>query len=312
MSQQSRQSTSSVLMVSPVHFCSNPDAIVDNYFMQAPVDESQNNATTKQALAEFDSLVAALRAHKVKVNVYVPQDNSRITPDAVFPNNWFSTHMPPESSTPSMYLYPMKPNNRRLERRPEIISFLQQSYPHVVDFSEMENKNIFLEGTGSMVLDRINKVTYATISERTHIDALDMWAKSAGYTTQTFHAVDSNARPIYHTNVMMCIGTSVAIICAPSILDSSERDRVIQELSKGREVVIITPEQVSELCGNVLEVAGEDGKKYLVMSTRSFKAFTEEQKTVMLRHVSDIIHADISTIEHVGGGGVRCCLAELY
>eukprot|EP01133_Synstelium_polycarpum_P007043 gene7043-8189_t len=268
-----RQSSHDILMVEPTHFELNVQAVADNFFMNLPKDPS---TVPVEAENEFTRYMNALREAGVQVKSFKPKDDLK-TPDCIFPNNWFSTHSKEETGTTDMLvLYPMLHLNRRLERRASIIEYLKSRKAdiEVVDLSANENDNHFLEGTGSLVIDRVNKVAYMCVSQRSHKQLATEWADKLGYQLVTFTATDSIGKIVYHTNVIMA-------------------------------------DQVNAFCGNVIEVQG-NGKKYLVCSSSAQDAFTAEQKEIILRNVDGFISQDIQTIQSVGGGGIRCMIAELF
>lgn len=209
----------------------------------------------------------------------------------------------------------MKTVSRRNERRQNIISELQAVYEREMNFTQWENSDFphFLESTGVLIMDRIRKIAYIALSKRAYSKIAHTWSNRLGYKLCQFHATDVRGRPIYHTNVMMSVGTDYSIICLESIENLEEREKVISSLKESNhEIISITRDQMDQFCGNVLELKGTDGKKLLAMSTRAYKAFTDTQKRKILKHVNQIVHSDISTIESIGGGGVRCMMAELF
>ncbi len=291
-------------MVEPVRFFSNPSNAADNFFQSASNAFSEREVQ-ERALIEFNQLRDTLIKHGIEVKIF--QDIAKNqTPDSIFPNNWFSTH---ESR---LVLYPMKAENRRKERRVEIVEDLKKSYPEVLDLTSFETKDQYLEGTGSLVLDRVRKIAYASLSTRTSEKLVSYWGEKLGYKTVVFTAQDERRRAIYHTNVMMSIGTGYAIMCLESIPDPVQRKEAkMSLLQSGIEVIPIAYDQLGSLCGNVLELMTKEGKKLLVMSTRAHLAYRKKQLDALSRH-AEIVIADISTIEVYGGGGVRCMLAELF
>jgi len=332
-----QQSTNHLLMVAPTAFEPNLYAAHDNYFMHDPSavvaglkhqpdDAEQTTSTTgaqdklvsirRQVLNEFAQLYYQI-VQKIGARVHLfTHDKYHDAPDSVFPNNWFSTHTDLEVGECTLVLYPMKSPNRRRERRPEFLSRLHsfRRYTHVYDLTreEVSKTPRYLEGTGSLVLDRPHRTAYMAISERSDQKLARTWARVMGYEVIPFHATDGHGRPIYHTNVMMCIGTHVAVFCAESVEDSRERALILDRLrSTGHEVVTITREQMCHFCGNVLEIESRYGRPVMAMSTGAYHAFTPEQRQVLREHLDDLVHADIRTIEVVGGGGVRCSIAEL-
>lgn len=247
-------------------------------------------------------------------------------PDAVFPNNWFSTHAPHESKHEgahathkhpknALVLYPMKAQARRSERREHIVSYLMPKYDIVENLSYFEyqgSSGAAFEGTGCLVLDRVNKVAYCALSQRADERVLKTWCTKMGYTSCVFEAFDSLGRPVYHTNVVMGMGSSIVVVCTESVKDDTQRTNLIRTLEKHHTVVQITTEQMNNFCGNILEVSGTNSAKLLVMSTRAYGAFTPEQHHVFERHVKKVVHVPVPTIEDIGGGGVRCMMAELF
>ena len=301
------QSTHNILMVRPNNFCFNHQTAINNYYQNNP--KKFDDKIKFKALEEFDLLVYKLRSSDI--NVYLFEDNSLHTPDSLFPNNWVSTH---EDGT--IYLYPMFAENRRLERSDSIIDSLKNSFyvKEVINRSKYhEELGLFLEGTGSMVLDRINKISYVAISERTNYDLASEWCKIMDYSLIPFHSfqtVNGRKKPIYHTNVMMSIGTDIAIVCLDSIVDESERITVVNSLvSTNKHIINISEKQCNRFAGNVLEVMGQ--KRYLLMSTNAYESFNDYQLSKISSH-NWIIHSPINTIEQIGGGGVRCMMAELF
>jgi len=309
----SHQTTNTVLMVAPVGFLSNAETAVDNHFMKKT---ASTNATIElQALREFSLFHSKLTSLGVRVVMFCNEAWYK-TPDAVFPNNWFSTHsaaqMGEEGSM--VVFYPMKTESRRKERREYIISELQEVYDREISFIQWENSDFphFLESTGVLIMDHKRQIAYVALSQRAYIKIAATWSKRIGYRLVTFSASDIQGRPIYHTNVLMAVGTTFAVVCLESITDVKERDNLVSVLSESHTIVPITRDQMNEFCGNVLEVRGAEDRKILVMSSRAYEGFGEETRAVLLQHVDEILHTDISTIEHVGGGGVRCMLGELF
>ena len=238
------------------------------------------------------------------------------TPDAVFPNNWFSTHGGGEVDKSTLVTYPMKSESRRRERREDILSYLRGlgRYEKELVMEESEGKGIFLEGTGALVLDRANKVAYAVISERCDRDLAEAWVKEVGYDRLVaFHSYDGEGQPVYHTNVVMAIGTNVAVVCTDSVTDAGERAFLLDNLKAHRAVVEISHDQMSQFCGNVLEVMNAKGLPCFVMSTQAYDAFTDDQKAVLRANLEGgVHHIPLDTIEKIGGGGVRCTIAEIF
>lgn len=300
--------TDKILMVRPVCFGYNEETAINNYY-QKNSDKSASEIQ-KQALIEFDNMVQKLE--NLGVNVKVLQDTQiPYTPDSIFPNNWFSTH-----SDNTVILYPMFAKNRRMERREEIYDFFENSNElKILDYSNLENENIFLEGTGSLVLDRKNKKAYCSLSERADEKLLDIFCEDMNFKKIAFHSyqtVNSERKPIYHTNVMMAIAENYAIICADAIDDIKERDLVLKELKNDKkELILISERQVENFLGNAIELKNKDNVSVLVMSAKAFNALSLEQKNIIEKY-SVILPVDVSTIEEHGGGSARCMIAELY
>eukprot|EP00124_Ichthyophonus_hoferi_P002225 Ihof_evm5s143 gene=Ihof_evmTU5s143 len=266
------QTTNQVLMVSPVGFCTNPQTAEDNHFMNK--SEMSPYEIEKKALVEFSGVVAELTKAGVTPVIFA-NERWYNTPDAVFPNNWFSTHAPTETNTgeSTVVFYPMKTESRRKERREYIISEMQQVYSRELSLAQWEYSDFpqFLESTGVLIMDRVNMVCYMALSQRANKQIAETWAERLGYKMIMFHATDAFGNPIYHTNVLMSVGTKVAVICLESIEDKDEKEKVISTLSRTHEIVDITRAQMGELCGNVLEVHGEPHKnRIMCMSTRAY------------------------------------------
>jgi len=299
------QSTSNILMIRPVSFGFNEQTAESNAFQNR--DANQQTVQDK-ALAEFDHFVKTLEHAGVQVTVVndTPQPH---TPDSIFPNNWVSFH-----DDGTIFLYPMQAENRRLERREDIITDLEDKFKvgHVIDLSRFEADNRFLEGTGSMVLDRENKIAYACLSPRTDKQVLDLFCDQAGYKAISFDAADEHGKAIYHTNVLMCVGSKFAVICADSIPNPHERIVVLESLkSNQKEVITITFDQMNHFAGNMLEVKNKIGETLIVMSKNAFNALDGEQKTILEKY-GKLVYADINTIETNGGGSARCMMAEVH
>jgi hypothetical protein len=298
------QITNTVLMIRPVNFGFNAETAASNAFQT----KSDTDDTQTEALERFDAFVKLLKNRKV--NVIVLEDTpSPFTPDSIFPNNWFSTH-----HSGKVILYPMEAANRRAERRMDIIDELSKKY-HVaetIDFTHFESENKFLEGTGSLILDRINKVAYACLSSRTNLEVLTEWGKVMNYEICSFTSVDANQKPIYHSNVMMCMGDNFAVICLDSIGDLDEKLRVKQTLEKyGKRVVEISLAQMNAFAGNMLLIKNKLNQKLLVMSETAYKSLNKSQ-ILILEEYADLVHIELGIIETLGGGSARCMLAEIH
>ncbi len=298
-----------VLMVRPAGFGFNEDTAATNQFQTRP-EAAALERLQENALAEFDSLRDAIRGSGVEVVVIEDRPQPR-TPDALFPNNWLSFH-----ADGTIVLYPMCAPSRRLERREDIIPILQGSYGfevrRVVDLTHHEQAGGFLEGTGSIVFDHIDRSAYANLSARTHPDLLAELGKLLGYDPVVFHATDGDGNDVYHTNVVMSIGTGFALVAAEAISDSRERSALMGRLeATGRRLIRISLDQMGRFAGNVLEVKGRDGSPILVMSTTARAAFEPDQLSILEGFV-EIVASPLPTIETVGGGSARCMLAELF
>jgi len=298
------QTTNHILMIRPVDFKFNEQTAGNNKFQVASTETNVQSL----ALKEFDDFVESLRKNGVDVTV-VDDTLQPETPDSIFPNNWVSFH-----EDGSVFLYPMFSENRRLERRSEILDGLKNKFEvnHISDISFYEQQHAFLEGTGSMVLDRVNKIAYACLSVRTDEEVLNNFCLLTGYAPVSFQAVDGTNFPIYHTNVMMCIGDNFAVICMDSIPNSDEKETVALSLiNNGKEIIEISLEQMNRFAGNMLQVSNNNGEKLLIMSEQAYLSLNAEQITKLEKY-SRIIYAPIYTIEKNGGGSARCMLAEIH
>lgn len=302
------QLTSTVMMIRPVRFESNPLTAASNRF-QAKTDSDPAEQQVA-ALREFDELVAALRDAGIDV-IVIDDTHEPHTPDAIFPNNWISTH-----ADGRVVLYPMEAENRRTERRMDIVNHLGNDgglqISELVDLTSHEDSGHYLEGTGSMVLDRVNRVAYACVSTRTHLDPLGDFAQRMGYDVVAFEAVDSGGVPIYHTNVLMNVGERIAVVCGEAISREDQREAVLARLHEtGHEVLLLTYAQLDAFAGNMLELRNKDGERVLAMSQQAYDSLDEEQRAVLAAN-GHIVSAAIENIESSAGGSVRCMLAEVH
>lgn len=291
-------------MVRPFRFAFNEETAQNNYFQQPAVSGS----VAVKALEEFDAFVNQLRGKDVDVTV-VQDTPAPWTPDSVFPNNWFSSHLSGE-----LVLYPMFAENRRQERKLEVVDLLTRKMNHrkVIDLTHWEKKGEFLEGTGSMVLDRDKQVAYCCRSPRTSEKVLADFCARMNYDAILFNSTDKNGNLIYHTNVMMAVGNQVAIVCLESITDEDERRKVVSRLNSGGKIIVdITLDQVARFAGNMLEVKSRNGHPIMVMSASARNALTTAQETIISTY-NTILSAPLSTIETNGGGSARCMLAEIF
>lgn len=293
-------------MVRPVSFAFNEQTAVTNTFQNHP--DMSNDELHTRALQEFDAMVAQLRDHSVHVTVFEDTDGQR-KPDAVFPNNWFSAW--PDGK---IYLYPMATQSRRIERSYMALYDLAENHmvKQITDISEVENYGLALESTGVMIFDHVNKIVYGCISPRCDAGLFANHASELGYKPVLFHSFGADGTAVYHTNVMMGVQSDTAVICAESITDATERAMVLDTLREtGHEVVEITQAQMSAFCGNVLELHNNEGERFLAMSQTAFNNFTDEQIAVLSKDKT-LLPFNISTIETVGGGSVRCMLGEVF
>lgn len=295
-------------MVEPIGFRANPETADDNAFQVDPRDgeaEASPQAIEIAVREEWNRLVTALESRGIAVETFSAPGN-RETPDAVFPNNWFSTH--PDGR---LVLYPMMAPSRRKERRPEIVAWLEERYPRVIDLFDHEEAGIFLEGTGSLVIDERAGNAYANVSPRTDADLARRVAETLGHHPVVFTAKDRDGGEIYHTNVVLSVGADVVVVCAEAIVEPGERDEVLGRLDlPGRELVEITIDQMHEFCANVLELGSVGGGRWVAMSNRAHDAFTGPQRAAIERYAG-LVHTDLTTIETYGGGSARCMIAEL-
>jgi len=298
------QATNHILMIRPVNFKFNEQTAANNKFQQESIQQDVHD----KALKEFDGFVEVLRNNGVDVTI-VDDTLQPETPDSIFPNNWVSFHDDGE-----VVLYPMFSENRRAERRHDILESLGEKFKveKVTDLSTHEAQDIFLEGTGSLVLDRDHKIAYACLSFRTNEIALQKFCEATGYSAVVFNAVDSNDYPIYHTNVMMCIGDQFAVICTDSIPDVIEKENVLKSLAgHKKEIITISFEQMNKFAGNMLQVKNDKDENLLVMSEQAYLSLNEAQ-VATLSKFTKLIYAPLYTIESNGGGSARCMLAEVH
>ncbi len=305
--QNIQQTTDTILMVRPAHFGFNEETAANNAFQVNDQSLSQFEIQEK-AKVEFDAFVVKLRA--AGINVIVVEDTSEpLTPDAVFPNNWVTFHQDGLIIT-----YPMYASKRRLERREDVLNDLSKSYTisNHVRMEGYEAENRFLEGTGSMILDRPNRLVYACLSPRTDPELLEEFGQITGYTPVVFHAVDEQGQDIYHTNVMMAMGESFVVIVMDSINNPQEKADLLALFKvTEKEVIDLSLEQMQSFAGNMLQVRNTTGQTFLVMSTQAYEALRQEQIAQIEKHTR-ILHSPIKTIETYGGGSARCMMAEVF
>nr|WP_315132413.1 arginine deiminase-related protein [uncultured Flavobacterium sp.] len=306
-----KQTTNSILMIRPVAFRMNEQTAVNNYY-QKVLDGLLPSTVNAKAQQEFDAFVAKLRAVGVEV-IVVDDVLNPDTPDSIFPNNWISFH-----ENGDVALYPMFAENRRLERREDILDILEEEgfiINNIMDYTSAEEDGFFLEGTGSLVLDRENGKAYCALSPRADEELFIEFCEDFEFTPvifEAFQTVNKERKLIYHTNVMMCLGETFAVICADAIDDKKERKMVLESLrGDEKEVVLITEAQVNNFAGNMLEVKGTDDRRYLVMSASAHQSLTKKQIAQLEEHVT-ILSSSLDTIEACGGGSARCMMAEIF
>ena len=303
------QATNSILMIRPINFGYNEETANDNHYQ---IKNSIIKNSNESAQNEFDNMVKNLKQNGISVHVFQDDEND-YTPDSIFPNNWISFH-----ENGDVGLYPMYAKNRRLERRPEVLEFLEEEgfgIENIVDYSGAESENKFLEGTGSMILDRENRVAYCSISNRSNEDLFIEFCEDFEFTPvlfNSFQSVGNDRLPIYHTNVMMCVATDYVIICLDSIDDNKQRKNVSDFINdSGKKLIEISENQVESFAGNMLELVNDKGESVLVMSKSAEDSLNKNQKNTITNH-SLIVSCDINTIEVCGGGSARCMMAEIF
>jgi hypothetical protein len=291
-------------MIRPVSFSFNAQTAVNNTF------QTKNNAGDAQqkALDEFDQFVSLLRKNGVDV-IVIDDTTEPHTPDSIFPNNWISFHQ-----DGTLLLYPMYAENRRAERKSHVLEKISSQFriERKIDLSNYEKDGLFLEGTGSMVLDRDNRIAYACLSPRTNEKVLNDFCRQMNYTAVLFNAIDESGKPIYHTNVMMCVADQYVVICPDSIRNNEQRsgtEKVI--LESGKQIIPISYPQMNHFAGNMLQVENADGEKLLIMSSQAFESLRSDQ-VLQLTGFNRIIHSSLTTIETNGGGSARCMMAEVH
>lgn len=305
-----KQTTNTILMIRPVNFRMNEETAVNNYF-QEEID-LKNAEINEKATLEFDAFVEKLKA--VGVNVIVENDDKALnTPDSIFPNNWVSFH-----ENGDVAMYPMFAENRRRERREAIFLRLEKEgfkIKDIIDYTSAEEEGYFLEGTGSILLDRVNSIAYCALSPRADEELFIEFCEDFEYTPVVFTAnqtVDGKRLPIYHTNVMMCLAETFAVICLETIDNKKERKQVVSNLEKtGKKVITITEKQMHQFAGNMLQVRGQDDALYLVMSQAAHDSLSKSQKDLIEAHCP-ILSSTLTTIETCGGGSARCMMAEVF
>lgn len=297
------QNATHLLMIEPVCFGFNEQTAVNNLFQKNTITDAQYNA-----LQEFNAFVSLLRQNGIDITV-VQDSLQPATPDSIFPNNWISFH-----ADGTVFLYPMFAENRRLERKPAVLEMIGQKFciNKIIDLAGYETDGVFLEGTGSMVLDREHKIAYACLSPRTNEMVLQDFCSKAGYKGVTFFAADKDGAPIYHTNVMMCIADGYAVVCTDAVIDDAGKKNLLYSLERsGKELIEITQEQLYHFAGNMLQVKNTAGELLLLMSTQAYLSLTQAQLSTLEKY-NRILHSPLDHIETAGGGSARCMLAELF
>jgi len=306
-----KQITNTIVMIRPVQFRMNEETAVNNYY-QKELDNTNAIDVNTKAQKEFDDFVKKLEA--IGVNIIVIDDKvENDTPDAIFPNNWISFHR-----NGDIGLYPMFAINRRRERRPEVLNMVEKAgfeINNVVDYTSAEKDEVFLEGTGSLVLDRVHKKAYCALSARANEELLIEFCEDFEYTPIIFTAYQTakgERLAIYHTNVMMGVAETFAVVCLDCIDDKKERKNLVNHLKNdGKEIIVITESQVSNFAGNMLQVLGDNEKRYMVMSSAAYFSLSADQVSKIEKHCA-ILHSDLGTIETLGGGSARCMMAEVF
>jgi hypothetical protein len=304
------QVTNTILMIRPVSFRMNEQTAVNNYF-QEETEDSQFSVNAK-AQKEFDSFLNVLRDKGVNV-IVVDDTKEPSTPDSIFPNNWVSFH-----SNGTVGLYPMFAENRRNERREDVLERLEREgfkIEDIMDYTSAEDDNLFLEGTGSLLIDRVNSIVYCALSARAEEELIIEFCEDFDCMPVIFTAnqtVDGKRLPIYHTNVLMCLAETFSVICLDTIDDKKEKKHVVHHLKEsGKEIITISEAQMHHFAGNMLQVLGADDKRYLVMSTQAYKSLSTTQINAIEKHC-EILHSSLETIETCGGGSARCMMAEVF
>jgi hypothetical protein len=306
-----QQTTNTILMIRPINFRMNEQTAVNNYY-QKILDNVLPETVNAKAQQEFDTYVERLRG--IGVNVIVVNDTDEFdTPDSIFPNNWVSFH-----ENGNVGLYPMYAENRRFERREDILLALEEAgfiINNIIDYTSAEEEHVFLEGTGSIVFDRVNRKAYCALSPRADEDLFIEFCEDFEYTPVIFAAnqtVNGNRMSIYHTNVMMCLGETFAVICLDTIDNKKERKSVVNHLKEdGKDIIDITEVQVNNFAGNMLQVKGANNVLYLIMSESAYKSLSESQISTLEKH-NKILFSSLNTIEACGGGSARCMMAEVF
>lgn len=297
-----------LMMVRPAHFAANPETAASNAFQSGMPEDTDHRLISEKAINEFDHMVSKLRNEGVIVRV-VEDMPDIVRPDAVFPNNWVTFH-----EDGMIFVYPMMAPSRQAEVRDDVldIAIRMWGFRKIVRFDQDNRGGGFLEGTGSMILDRENSITYACISPRTTPSLLNRWAELTSYTPVLFHAADDQGREIYHTNVMMAVGNRYTVICLEAISNEDEKNAIVESLNNtGKSIIEITFDQMNHFAGNMLEIRNSNGEALLVMSEQAHQSLTNTQ-TEKLQQYAKLIPIPLWTIEKYGGGSARCMMAEVF
>ena len=305
-----KQITNNLIMIRPKHFNFNIETAENNHF-QKKDERLSNEKILKKATSEFDKMVLQLLKNKIDVTVF-DDKKEIITTDSVFPNNWISFHQ-----NGLVFIYPMFSENRRKEKRKDILEKLDNEYEikKIIDFSSYEMDSVFLEGTGSMILDRQNRICYASLSERTNKIAIKKFCEKALYTPiifKSYQKINDDKSLIYHTNVMMCVAEEYVLICLDSVHSEDDKNNIISTIKNTqKEIIEISEKQCNSFAGNMLQVTNKINEKFLIMSSSAYNSLEKEQRIKLLKY-NKIIHSDLSLIEKLGGGSARCMIAENF
>ena len=297
----SDQSTTKFFMIEPDSFYANEETSYTNHYQVKEIKDSPE-IIAENALNEFNNLKSSIEKKGIEI---ISMKGSKDCPDHIFPN-WFITF-----SDKTMQIFSMMAPNRRTEKKPYMIEYLKKTYELTDDMSYLEEKEIFLESTSSMVFDRVNRIVYAGISPRTNPVQLILWCRKNDYELILFETESHIGSPIYHTDVLMYVGTNLIGICF-DVSKPEHREYVKENVHRFHEVLELSTEQIEDFCGNAIEAKNNNGELFIILSSRAYEALENDQKNILLKHYKEIIHSDISTIEKYGGGSARCMLTELF
>ena len=297
----SDQSTTKLFMIEPDSFYANEETSYTNHYQVKEIKDSPE-IIAENALNEFNNLKSSIEKRGIEI---ISMKGSKDCPDHIFPN-WFITF-----SDKTMQIFSMMAPNRRTEKKPYMIEYLKKTYELTDDMSYLEEKEIFLESTSSMVFDRVNRIVYAGISPRTNPVQLILWCRKNDYVLILFETESHIGSPIYHTDVLMYVGTNLIGICF-DVIKPEHREYVKENVHRFHEVLELSSEQIEDFCGNAIEAKNNSGELFIILSSRAYEALENDQKNILLKHYKEIIHSDISTIEKYGGGSARCMLTELF